>query len=74
MTNAKTACGPDEARMQLRYGFNEADNWWHFALGPQRERIWAQLRKMDTRIIRIFLFDKHAPDPVTQWDLFEAYV
>ena len=60
--------------MHLRYGVNEADSWWHFALGPQRERIWARLRAMDTRIIRIFLFDKHAPDPVTDWDLLAAYV
>jgi len=60
--------------MHLQYGVNEADSWWHFALGPQRERIWARLRAMDTRIIRIFLFDKHAPDPVTDWDLLAAYV
>jgi hypothetical protein len=29
---------------------------------------------MNTRIIRIFVFDKHAPDPVTAWDEFRAYI
>jgi hypothetical protein len=52
----------------------EAENWWHFALGPHRERIWARLREIDTRIIRIFLFDKQAPDPVTDWESFAAYI
>src|SRR2546422_241517 len=63
-----------ERRMQLRYGVNEADSWWYFARGPPRERIWTRLREMDTRIIRIFLFDKYAPDPVTDWEDFTAYV
>jgi hypothetical protein len=61
-------------RMRLHYGFSQAGSWWHFALGPQRERIWARLRALETRIIRIFLFDKSAPDPVTEWPLFAAYV
>src|SRR5712692_9173216 len=65
---------PTEMRMHLRYGVNEVDSWWHFALGPQRERIWARLREIDTRIIRIFLFDKHTPDPVTEWHVFASYV
>jgi len=63
-----------EMPMQLRYGFNGRDNWRHFALGPQRERIWARLREMDTRIIRIFLFSNDSPDPVREWDQFAAYV
>ena len=63
-----------ERRMRLRYGLNEADSWWHFAVGPQRERIWAKLREMRPRIIRIFLYDKNAPDPVKEWELFSAYV
>jgi hypothetical protein len=29
---------------------------------------------MRTQIIRIFLFDKGAPDPVTEWTLFRSYV
>src|SRR2546422_7271388 len=49
---------PTETRMRLRYGVNETDSWWHFALGPQLETIWGRLREMDTRIIRIFGFDK----------------
>ena len=76
-THAESAArgpNPPEIRMRLRYGVNEADSWWHFALGPQREHIWARLREMDTRIIRIFLFDKYAPDPVTEWSVFAAYV
>ena len=38
---------PGETRMKLHYGVNEADSWWHFAVGPQRERIWARLRAID---------------------------
>ncbi len=26
-------------RMQMRYGFNEVDGWWHIGLGPHRETI-----------------------------------
>src|SRR5216683_2900467 len=64
----------NETRMRLQYGVNEADSWWHFALGPGRERIWARLRQLRPRFVRIFLFDKHAPDPVREWKTFEAYV
>ncbi len=60
--------------MRLRYGVNETDSWWHFALGPERERIWQLHREMRIQIIRIFLFDKNAPDPLTEWDLFRSYV
>ncbi len=65
---------PAEMRMRLRYGLNEADSWWHFALGPRRERIWARHRALGTRIIRLFVFDKGTPDPVTAWEEFAAYV
>jgi len=77
MTEAEMAApgrNPMETRMRLRYGVNEADSWWYFAVGPQRERIWARLREMDTRIIRVFLFDKNAPDPLTDWHLFTSYI
>jgi beta-xylosidase len=65
---------PLERRMRLRYGLNEADCWWHFAVGPQRERLWARLRELTPRIIRIFLFDKGTPDPEEDWQTFIAYV
>jgi hypothetical protein len=65
---------PFESRMSLRYGFNETDNWWHFAQGRGRKRIWAKLRELDTQIIRVFLFDKQAPDPILHWTLFHAYI
>jgi hypothetical protein len=63
-----------ESRLKLLYGVNEADSWWHFAIGPRRERIWARLREMDVRIIRIFLYQKGTPDPVSDWKTFAAYV
>ena len=66
--------GPGEQRMTMRYGVNQADQCWDFALGPARERIWARLREVDTRMIRLFLFDKGAPDHVKDWDTFAAYV
>jgi hypothetical protein len=60
--------------MQLLYGFNEIDAWWHIALGEHRERIRRRLRLMGTRVIRIFVFDKPVPDPVSEWPMFAAYV
>ncbi len=61
-------------RMQLRYGVTEAESWWHFALGPQREQIWTRLREIGTQIVGLFLFDKGAPDPVTDWPRFAASI
>jgi hypothetical protein len=63
-----------ERRMKLRYGVNQADECWDFALGPQRERIWARLRAIDTRMVRLFVFDKQAPDPVREWRKFASYI
>ena len=60
--------------MQMLYGVNQADQCRDFALGPARERIWRHLREIDTRMIRLFLFDKGAPDPVTEWPVFASYV
>src|SRR5260370_9793533 len=64
----------NETRMRLQYGVNEADSWWHFAVGPGRDRIWSRLRQLQPRIVRIFLFDKRTPDPVREWKAFESYV
>ncbi len=60
--------------MRLQYGVNESDSWWHFALGENRERLWAKLRELDVRIIRLFVFDKHAPDPVADWPSLRACI
>jgi len=65
---------PRETRMQLLYGVNQADQCWDFAVGPDRQRIWQRLREVDTRMIRLFLFDKGAPDPVRDWPTFASYV
>ena len=64
----------DHMKVRLRYGFNETDNWWSFAKGPNREVICAGLRALHTKVIRIFLYDKHAPDPIREWQLFADYV
>jgi hypothetical protein len=61
-------------RMRLRYGVNETDNWRQFALGSRKEQVWQRLRDLGTSVVRIFLFEKHAPDPVAEWPLFAAYV
>ncbi len=61
------------SRVRLRYGVNETDSWWHFALGPARDRIQERLRQMGTEIVRVFLYDKNAPDPVTEWPLLRSY-
>jgi hypothetical protein len=68
------ATNPDEPRMRMRYGLNEADEWHEFALGAKREWIWDRMREIDTSLIRVFLFDKGGPDPVTEWPVFRSYV
>jgi hypothetical protein len=60
--------------VRLRYGVNETDSWWHFAQGQARDRIRERLREMRTEIIRIFLYDKNAPDPLTEWPLLRSYL
>jgi hypothetical protein len=64
----------NETRMKMRYGVNQADQCWDFAVGPERAFIARQLRKIDTKMIRLFLFDKGAPDPVTDWPMFASYI
>jgi len=76
-TNAVTQIEPGAAAlmpMRLQYGVNESDSWWHFALGENRERLWAKLRDLDVRIVRLFVFDKHAPDPVADWPSLRACI
>jgi hypothetical protein len=63
-----------ETRMRLRYGLNEADSWWYFARGPQRQRIQARLRELRPEIVRVFLYDKQTPDPADDWQAFVDYV
>src|SRR6266536_227852 len=69
-----TVIGPRKQRMKLQYGVNQADHCWEFAMGPERERIWARLREIDTRMVRLFLFDKGAPDHLKEWGVFASYV
>jgi len=66
--------GVDEKRMRMIYGVNQADACQAFALGESRERIGQNLRDIDTKMVRLFLYDKGAPDPVTQWPVFVSYV
>jgi hypothetical protein len=66
--------GSSEQRMKLQYGVAQADQCRDFAIGPHRERIWARLREIDTHMVRLFLFDKGAPDHLKEWEVFAAYV
>ena len=59
-------------RMKLRYGFNEIYGWWHFSQGEHREEIQRRLRLMDTKIVRVFVFDQPVPDPFKDWYSFEG--
>lgn len=61
-------------RMQLRYGFNEIDGWWHVAESDYGELIRYRLRLMGTQVVRIFVFHESVPDPVGEWPRFAAYV
>lgn len=62
------------ARMKLRYGFNEIYGWWHLSQGPHREEIQRRLRLMDTKVVRLFVFDQPVPDPFRDWHAFERLV
>src|SRR5215475_15086782 len=64
----------NEMKMNLLYGVNQADACEAFAIGESSERIQQRLREIGTRMIRLFLYDKGAPDPVTQWPTFVSYV
>lgn len=59
-------------RMKLRYGFNEIDGWAAFAMGDHRKRIQERMRLMDTKVVRVFVFDKPVPDPVKEWHWFAS--
>src|SRR5258708_37189886 len=61
-------------RRRRVYGVNQADACRASAVGDARQRIGQNLRDIDTRMIRLFLYDKGAPDPVTQWPIFVSYV
>lgn len=60
--------------MKMRYGVNQADACQAFAIGDSSALIQQRLRDIDTRLIRLFLYDKGAPDPVTEWPVFASYV
>src|SRR5215203_264988 len=64
----------NEIEMKMLYGINQADGCHSFAIGESSERIQQCLREISTGIIRLFLYDKGAPDPFTQWPIFESYV
>jgi Glycosyl hydrolases family 39 len=64
----------NEIRMRMLYGVNQADACQAFALGDSAGRIQQNLREIDSRIIRLFLYDKGAPDPETEWPIFVSYV
>jgi hypothetical protein len=59
-------------RMKMRYGFNEIYGWWHLSQGESREAIQHRLRLMDTKVVRIFVFDQPVPDPFKDWHSFEG--
>src|SRR6478672_5381020 len=63
-----------EIPMRMSYGINQADACQAFALGESAGRIQQNLREIDSRIIRLFLYDKGAPDPVAEWPTFASYV
>lgn len=62
-----------EFRNKLVYGVNQADECWDFVQGPSRELIAKRLREIDTRMVRLFVFDKQAPDPVYAWPEYAKY-
>jgi Glycosyl hydrolases family 39 len=60
--------------MRLNHGLNATVNWRAFALSPFRERLWTRFRQLETRVVRILVFDPRGPDPLMAWEEFEAFV
>lgn len=74
-TSPKTdAAAPGRRRMKMRYGFNEIYGWWHLSQGEHRAEIQRRLRLMDTKVVRVFVFDQPVPDPFKDWYSFEGLV
>ncbi len=69
-TSARAALKPQ--RMKMRYGFNEIYGWWHLSQGEHRDEIQRRLRLMDTKVVRLFVFDQPVPDPFKDWQSFEG--
>lgn len=73
--DGRTVTAPrDAVRMRMRYGFNEINGWWHMSLGPHAGEIQRRLKLMDTRVVRIFVFDQPVPSPVSDWGNFAAHI
>src|SRR5262249_43793933 len=78
MTLTDDASSPGQATggrtMRLRYGLNETVYWRAIAAGAQRGEIWARFRDLDTRVVRLLIFEKGAPDPIEEWETFAECV
>lgn len=59
-------------RMKMRHGFNEIYGWWHLSQGEHRAEIQRRLRLMETKVVRVFVFDQPVPDPFKDWRSFEG--
>lgn len=66
--------GQHEQKLNFVYGFNEADDWWYFSNDPHRPRIRQRHQQMQTRLIRIFVFDKNDIQPRTDWPRLQGYI
>ncbi len=54
-------------RMQLRYGFNEVDAWWHVALGEHREKIRRRLLRLRaSRLLKVNPLPRANPDKLSR--------
>ncbi|MEZ4259896.1 MAG: hypothetical protein R3B36_12560 [Polyangiaceae bacterium] len=58
---------------KLVYGLNQADEWWPFA-DPTTSVVRDRVRQVHPKILRIFLYDKHGPNPLTNWPDYRLYV
>ena len=62
--------------MQLRYGFNEIDAWWHVGIGEHRDKIRRQLKLMNTprSCASSCSTSPCCRTRCVEWHLFAAYV
>src|SRR5262249_57569026 len=60
--------------MRLRYGYNLSGCCSNFTSGSNGAKVRGLLREAGTEILRIFLFENAAPDPLEQWNDCAAYL
>src|SRR5262249_3579198 len=68
------AAAPGWQRNRLRYGFNEIGGCQGCAYSEKPGESHGRLKRMNTEIFPIFVFDKPVPNPFENWLHFAAVI